>query len=102
MLDSLDVVNAAPSRRYLADVTQHRIGGFGKAVGSPPDIYHSYLGLAALAVLGESGLKEFDIGLCCSKDTARKVELARAGLLEKERNVFDGDGFWEAVGPPGR
>ncbi len=32
MLDSLDVVNAAPSRRYLADVTQHRIGGFGKAV----------------------------------------------------------------------
>ena len=102
MLDSLDVVNAAPSRRYLADVTQHRIGGFGKAVGSPPDIYHSYLGLAALAVLGESGLKAFDIGLCCSKDTARKVELARAGLLEKERNVCDGDGFWEAVGPPGR
>ncbi len=96
------MVNAAPSRRYLVDVTQHRIGGFGKAVGSPPDIYHSYLALAALALLGEPSLKEFDIGLWCSKDTARKVKLARRGLLEKEKNLFDGDGFWDTVEPLGR
>ncbi|OAQ57769.1 geranylgeranyl transferase type I beta subunit [Purpureocillium lilacinum] len=102
ILDSLEVVNAAPSRRYLVDVTQHRIGGFGKAVGSPPDIYHSYLALAALALLGEPSLKEFDIGLWCSKDTARKVKLARRGLLEKEKNLFDGDGFWDTVEPLGR
>ena len=95
MLGNMDLVNAPPSSAFLLDVTQHRIGGFSKFADGPPDIYHSYLGLAALALLGEKGLKEFDVGLCCSKDTVRKIELARDGLREAEVS-FD-DGFWDCV-----
>lgn len=85
----------APSRNYILDITQHRIGGFSKSVGGPPDIYHSYLGLAALAVLGEEQLKEFDSRLCCSLDTTRTIIMAREGLLaaDKLRSQWD-DGFW--------
>jgi len=41
-------------------------GGFGKLPGDPPDMYHSYLGLAALALLdigyaGEEGVLARDI-----------------------------------------
>ncbi|KFG87991.1 geranylgeranyl transferase type I beta subunit [Metarhizium anisopliae] len=65
MVDSFHAVNIPPSRQYLLDVTQHRIGGFSKHAGGPPDLYHSYLGLAALALMGDTDLKEFDVGLCC-------------------------------------
>ncbi|KAK7425751.1 geranylgeranyl transferase type-1 subunit beta [Neonectria magnoliae] len=97
MLGNASIINSQPSRRYILDITQHRIGGFSKAVGGPPDMYHSYLGLAALATMGDSDLKEFDVGLCCSKETTRKIERARAGLLDStrgERKSWEGDGFW--------
>lgn len=97
MLGNSSVINAPPSRQYILDITQHRIGGFSKAVGGPPDMYHSYLGLAALATMGDSDLKKFDVGLCCSKETTRKIERARAGLLDSirgERKGWEGDGFW--------
>ncbi|KAM0377345.1 hypothetical protein ACHAPY_002157 [Fusarium culmorum] len=58
MLGNPSIINVLPSRRYLLDVTQHRIGGFSKAVGGPPDMYHSYLGLAALATMGDEDLKD--------------------------------------------
>ncbi|PHH76437.1 hypothetical protein CDD80_1546 [Ophiocordyceps camponoti-rufipedis] len=82
MLDGRDVVNEGPARRYLLDITQHRIGGFAKSAGGPPDLFHSYLGLAALALLGEPGLREMDVALCCSRDVSRKIERAREGLLK--------------------
>ncbi|KAG5920113.1 hypothetical protein E4U53_003943 [Claviceps sorghi] len=102
MMDSFHAVNIAPSRAYLLDITQHRFGGFAKYAGGHPDLYHSYLGLAALAVMGDEDLKGFDAGLCCSRETVRKIERARAGLL---RMYADADGraergrkeFWGAV-----
>jgi geranylgeranyl transferase type-1 subunit beta len=97
MVDSFDAVNIAPSRQYLLDITQHRIGGFSKHADGSPDLYHSYLGLAALSLLGDEDLKAFDVGLCCSQDTLRKIELARDGLLAESRSCFDGDGFWESI-----
>lgn len=96
MVDSFHAVNIAPSRKYLLDITQHRIGGFSKTAGGPPDLYHSYLGLAALALMGDADLKPFDVGLCCSRETIRKIELARDGLLVGKKG-FDGDGFWDSV-----
>lgn len=48
--------------------------------------------------MGESELKEFDVGLCCSKKTSRKVLRARQALLERtgdESGGWDGDGFWD-------
>ncbi|KAG6004404.1 hypothetical protein E4U21_001124 [Claviceps maximensis] len=100
MMDSFDAVNIAPSRAFLLRITQHHIGGFSKHVGAHPDLFHSYLGLAALAVMGDADLKEFDVGLCCSRETTRKIELAREGLLRKytdgraERSRKE---FWGAI-----
>ncbi|KAK2606453.1 geranylgeranyl transferase type-1 subunit beta [Conoideocrella luteorostrata] len=100
MVNSFYAVNIAPSRRYLLDITQHKIGGFSKHAGGHPDLYHSYLGLATLALMGDTDLKDFDVGLCCSKETIRKLELAREGLLDG----YDGrakdaksDEFWESI-----
>ncbi|PHH62656.1 hypothetical protein CDD81_6802 [Ophiocordyceps australis] len=97
ILGSLDLIDAAPSRKYILDITQHRIGGFAKAVGRPPDIYHSYLGLAALALLDQKELKPFDVGLCCSMEMARKIALAREGFEGAGKMSFDEDGFWHVA-----
>ncbi len=95
------MVCAAPARRYLIDVTQHAIGGFSKGVRGPPDIYHSYLGLTALAVMGEPKLKQLDAELCCSVEATEKITKARAGLLQTERaatrSTWENDGFWQAT-----
>jgi geranylgeranyl transferase type-1 subunit beta len=80
-----DVLPRGASRAFLLEHTQHLIGGFAKHPGGPPDVYHGYLGLAALAVMGEPGLKEFDAALCISTATVRKLEKARGRLLEAAR-----------------
>lgn len=81
MLSHPELIDRAPSRRFMLQKTQHLIGGFSKYPGGPPDIYHGYLGLAALATLGESTLKTFDPALCVSSDTVRKIFAARRRLL---------------------
>jgi len=81
---NVDTFIARPAaRRFLFDKTQHIIGGFSKHPGGPPDLYHSYLGLAALATMGEPGLKEFDATLAVSAETARKIAAARSGLTAR-------------------
>ncbi|KAL3417867.1 prenyltransferase and squalene oxidase [Phlyctema vagabunda] len=67
------LVDSGSSRRFLLEQTQHRIGGFGKQPGNPPDIYHSYLGLAALATVKESTLKDFDPVLCISVQARDRI-----------------------------
>lgn len=85
------LVSRSAARRFLLDKTQHMIGGFSKHPGGPPDLYHSYLGLAALATMGEPGLKEMDAALAVSAEAARKIAAARRGLISR------GDG----AGSPG-
>lgn len=68
-------------RRFLLDKTQHIIGGFGKHPGSPPDVGHACLGLAALATMGDPALKKLDASLCVSVDAVQRVEKARRALL---------------------
>ncbi|KLU92403.1 type-1 protein geranylgeranyltransferase subunit beta [Magnaporthiopsis poae ATCC 64411] len=72
-----------PARRFLLEKTQHVIGGFSKNPGGPPDVYHAYLGLAALAAMEEPGLKEFDVTLCVSLQTVANIEAGRRGLLKR-------------------
>jgi len=74
ILDRLHLIDPKPIRRWLLEKTQHLIGGFGKISGDPPDILHSYLGLAALATLGDPSLKSFDAALCVSNDVKRHIE----------------------------
>ncbi|KAL8967192.1 MAG: hypothetical protein Q9183_003030 [Haloplaca sp. 2 TL-2023] len=74
MMNSLHLLDMPALRRYLLEKTQHRIGGFGKLPGDVPDIMHSCLGLAGLAVMGEPGLKTLDPSLCLSVEARERLE----------------------------
>ena len=65
--------NRESVKRYLCEKTQHRIGGFSKAPGEHADLMHSYLGLGALAVMREAGVKQLDPALCASWDVREKL-----------------------------
>ncbi|KAG5205294.1 Geranylgeranyl transferase beta subunit [Trichophyton interdigitale] len=80
MLDQLGLVDSQANRRYLLEKTQHMIGGFGKTAGEPPDLLHSYLGLASLGLFGEEieegeeGLDAVDPMLCASRRVRRHLD----------------------------
>jgi len=74
VLDRFHIIDQTAMRRYLLDKTQHIVGGFGKIPGEPPDLYHSYLGLATLALMGEPGVKSFHAPLCFSNDAKNRLE----------------------------
>jgi geranylgeranyl transferase type-1 subunit beta len=64
----------AALRRYLLVKTQHpALGGFGKFPGDLPDLYHSYLGLAALGLVGTEGVREVDPAMCVSKRASARL-----------------------------
>ncbi|PLB46963.1 putative geranylgeranyl transferase beta subunit [Aspergillus steynii IBT 23096] len=73
MMDRFALVDADRNRRYLLDKTQHLIGGFGKGVGEPPDLLHSYFGMVSLAFQGEAGLEGVDPALCASHRAVRHL-----------------------------
>lgn len=68
------LIDREGTRRWLMKKTQHMIGGFGKMPGYPPDIYHSYMGLAALSVYNTTGLLPLDSALCISQAAKAKLE----------------------------
>ncbi|KAK8202926.1 geranylgeranyl transferase-like protein type i beta subunit [Phyllosticta capitalensis] len=74
MLDKLHLTSEGAMRRYLLDKTQHVVGGFGKLPGDPPDIYHSYLGLASLALLRDPDVKPINAMACISEDACKFLE----------------------------
>ncbi|KAM0280558.1 hypothetical protein ACHAQH_004003 [Verticillium albo-atrum] len=82
MLSQTGLIANAPSRNFLLSKTQHIIGGFAKYPGGPPDVHHAYLGLAALATMGDSSLRDFDAALCVSTETVEKIRAARAALTK--------------------
>ncbi|KAI1336256.1 terpenoid cyclases/Protein prenyltransferase [Xylariaceae sp. FL0016] len=88
LLAERSLVDRVPARRFILDKTQHLIGGFAKHPGGPPDIYHAYLGLAALGTMagdeGEDGIGRFDARLCVSESAARRIGKAREGFLAHE------------------
>ncbi|KAJ6779377.1 hypothetical protein PWT90_10083 [Aphanocladium album] len=98
LIEQTSMLHRESASNYLTGITQHRIGGFAKTTGAPPDIYHSYLGLTALAVMGEPKLKELDAELCCSVEVAACIAKARDGLLAAEKaraaTTWENDGFW--------
>ncbi|KAK3346103.1 terpenoid cyclases/protein prenyltransferase alpha-alpha toroid [Lasiosphaeria hispida] len=78
------LVEHAPARRFLLEKMQHRIGGFGKKPGNPPDLYHACFGLCILAVMGEEGLNQLDSALALPVEMVRRIEKARTALLSRE------------------
>ncbi|KAL2857749.1 terpenoid cyclases/protein prenyltransferase alpha-alpha toroid [Aspergillus pseudoustus] len=73
MLGKLPLVDAAGNRQYLLEKTQHLVGGFGKGVGEPPDLLHSYFGMVSLAFQGEQGLNRIDPALCATHRTVQRL-----------------------------
>ncbi|KAK3384913.1 terpenoid cyclases/protein prenyltransferase alpha-alpha toroid [Podospora didyma] len=82
-LGKVDMIDQKSTRRFLLERMQHKIGGFGKFPGSPPDVYHACFGTAILAVMGEPGLKECDSSLAIPVDAVRRIERARRALLKR-------------------
>ncbi|SAM08352.1 hypothetical protein [Absidia glauca] len=62
MVDAFDLVNHDNLRGFLMS-TQTQMGGFGKDDKSYPDVLHSYMGLAALSLLGEPGLQTMNTSI---------------------------------------
>ena len=85
VLNQEHLVPFQPLRRYLLEEVQHAVGGFGKEPGGKPDLLHSYLGLATLAVYGEKTLKEFDSVLCCSTDIRTRLSVIKSRWEEEDK-----------------
>ena len=84
ILKSPKLSDQSAVRCYLLGKTQHAVlGGFGKFPGDLPDLYHSYLGLAALSLAGSDQVKALDGGMCLSKDArARLPKLWESWAIE--------------------
>jgi geranylgeranyl transferase type-1 subunit beta len=95
LLGEDNLINRSPARRFLLEKTQHQIGGFAKHPSGPPDVYHAYMGLAALATMagteGEPGLRTFDPRLCISTDAAARMANARRSMLHPAEKASDSD-----------
>jgi len=75
MMKKLHLVDFNGNRRFLLEKTQHLIGGFAKlpVPGTPPDILHSFMGLASLALMREEGLNRLDPTLCISMQAKERL-----------------------------
>ncbi|CAO3570633.1 unnamed protein product [Mortierella alpina] len=73
VIGSIDLVNFSCNRGYLME-TQHKMfGGFGKWVGTYPDVLHSYMGIASLALMDEPGIRPLDPRLNVSKRVQERL-----------------------------
>jgi geranylgeranyl transferase type-1 subunit beta len=84
------------ARRYLLTKSQHLVGGFGKQAGDPPDIFHSYLGLASLSLVEEPDIKAVDASLCISIDARSHIESLpwRRRLLQTDTENYSRGTPW--------
>lgn len=82
LLSSSHLSSNSSLRHYLLALTQHPImGGFSKFPGDKwADLYHSYLGLAALSLVSTEaeregdGVRELDAGMCVSAEVRGRLE----------------------------
>jgi len=75
LLKKLYLIDVNANRRFLLEKTQHIIGGFMKLPqpGCPPDILHSFTGLAALALMREAGVNRLDPALGISMQAKERL-----------------------------
>ncbi|KAG0196682.1 Geranylgeranyl transferase type-1 subunit beta [Mortierella sp. GBA30] len=66
-MESMDLVNFECNRGYLMETQHKTFGGFAKWVDTLPDVLHSYMGVAALSLMGEPGTRPLDPLLNVSK-----------------------------------
>ena len=76
MLEQGNLYDRDAVMKYLLEKTQNTItGGFGKLPGDPPDLYHSYLGLAALSLAGSDEVKTLDAAMCISVESKSRLSV---------------------------
>ncbi|KAJ4311839.1 geranylgeranyl transferase type-1 subunit beta [Neodidymelliopsis sp. IMI 364377] len=94
ILGHMDIISPKPIRKYLLDKTQHALGGFGKVVDDPPDMYHSFLGMMVLAMFGEPGLQNVDAALCITDRAKQHLESLpwRRQAIGSQSNGMEGRG----------
>jgi len=73
-LGRLDLVDTDEVLRFLLERAQHVVGGFGKYPGDPPDVYHSFFGLATMAMLGHEDVKGLHAVTCVPEETVAWLE----------------------------
>ncbi|KAF2212577.1 hypothetical protein CERZMDRAFT_40849, partial [Cercospora zeae-maydis SCOH1-5] len=74
LMDAPQLYCRSRLQRYLLEKTQHPVlGGFGKFPGDLPDLYHSYLALAALGLDGCEGLQDIDPAMCISRRASARL-----------------------------
>ncbi|KAF9150573.1 Geranylgeranyl transferase type-1 subunit beta [Linnemannia schmuckeri] len=66
-IGSFDLVNFECNRGFLMETQHKAFGGFGKWVDTYPDVLHSYMGIASLALMGEPGIRPLEPLLNISK-----------------------------------
>lgn len=75
LMNQPSLFNHDALHRYLLCKTQHPVlGGFGKFPGDVPDLYHSYLGLAALGLIGTEGVKKVHPAMCISREANARLK----------------------------
>ncbi|KAF2222169.1 geranylgeranyl transferas-like protein type i beta subunit [Elsinoe ampelina] len=74
LLDAGHLLEKERLRKWLLERTAHpALGGFGKHAGELPDVYHSYLGLAALSLIGDESIQKLDATLCISTRAKQRL-----------------------------
>jgi len=62
LMGAFKFIDYEENRSFLMN-TQTLYGGFGKFVGSLPDVMHSYMGLAGLSLMDEPDIRKMDVAL---------------------------------------
>jgi geranylgeranyl transferase type-1 subunit beta len=62
MMGAYKFVDYKENRGFLM-CTQTHYGGFGKLIGSHPDVMHSYMGLASLSLMDEPDIRKMNVAL---------------------------------------
>jgi len=68
ILDSYEYTDKQFNRGYILSTQDNLTGGFGKWTTTTPDPLHSYMGIAALSLLGESDIKPLFVPLNISQE----------------------------------
>ncbi|KAF9121823.1 Geranylgeranyl transferase type-1 subunit beta [Mortierella sp. 14UC] len=72
-IGSFDLVNFECNRGFLMETQNKKFGGFGKWVDTFPDVLHSYMGIASLALMGEPGIRPLEPLLNVSKRVKERL-----------------------------
>lgn len=75
MLNASHLVDTNAHESFLL-TTKSKYGGYGKVPGAHPDLMHSYMGIAALAILKKPPLES--TFCCCLGVSKRAVQFAKS------------------------